>query len=391
MTNPAVVGATLGAILGFVCLIMVLALVFFFWCCSISLEKDGEYYAVLKLHFKVRSSSGNCLYSGKLSQHEVLDLEQEIESDGISSNTKGEKNGNSQSRSGSNNTKRGAKKNISMRDGEKAEDWQCKNDEKIFRELNVLTQGLFDDSTKKANSKTNILSSGRMTFLVRKLNDDNSHLLKTCPVAVIKRAPECLQSYISDQYASFNRSLLLQSLIENSINSSKFMVLTELKDFYLEGMISVGGLVVVVEQFQGNYDFEFKNLEAGDLLHVVKFYMREKTESKKGFSSNDRCSFFGASKNSLHPKSNVPCEPEYDLLSNESGQSAKHVDYDRVYCTGVLLKSYLEYDNSSKGICLRSKKKSKAANEFEILKDFPLKAVSLKNANRKRFGRPMSH
>lgn len=392
MANTTIVGAALGAVLGFVCLIVVLALVFFFCCCAVSLEEDGEDYAVLKLHFKVCSRSGIHPRSGKGPSHELLSLEKEIESDGTFPNPKNEKNSKSQSRSGSNSSKGRTKKELSTNDdADKAENWQCKSDEKVFKELNVLTQGLFDESKKKANSKTNILNSGRMTFLVRKLNDDNSHLLKTCPVAIIKRAPECLQSYISDQYASFNRSLLLQSLIENSINSPKFMVLTELKDFHLDGMISVGGIAVVVEKFQGNHDFEFKSLNPGDLLHVVKFYIREKIDSDKGLSSNDRRSLFGDPKDSHCPKNNEACEPRYDLLSDESSQSAKHVDYDRIYCTGVLLKSYLDYENSSKGVCLRSKKKNGKANEFEILKDFPLKVVSLKTANRRRFQRPVSH
>lgn len=229
-----------------------------------------------------------------------------------------------------------------------------------------LSTGISGTEIERKNSlKTKGLSNiRRMSSLTDRIDVSESDNFAT----TVSKPSESEQSYISDQYDSFTRTLMLQNLIGNSSNTTKKNVIKDLCDPYLENLISVGGIIVVVKSFKGANDSEFTSLQPGDLLRIVRFYVKgqfdiDKPEMKPDEDSIDIADFQNDSTNDT-------------AVRNEVFTSRSDLNYDNVYCTGILLNTYLEYSKQTHNLSLRFKKDS-GENEYELLKDFPLKIVSL--------------
>lgn len=229
-----------------------------------------------------------------------------------------------------------------------------------------LSDGLVStDIDRRNSSKSKHLSNiRRMSSLTYRMGDSEPNNF----VTTVSKPTESEQSYISDQYDSFTRTLMLQNLIGNSINATRKNVIRELYDPYLENLISVGGIVVVVKPFDGVNDFEFNSLKTGDLLRIVRFYVKGELDIDKAKMKHDEESIDIA-------------EFQNNSSSDETIRSGMCIgrsdpNYNNVYCTGILLNTYLEYNKQTRDLSLRLKKDA-GENEFELLKDFPLKIVSL--------------
>lgn len=166
-----------------------------------------------------------------------------------------------------------------------------------------------------------------------------------------------------DQFDSFNMTLMLQRILEKDINSSQSnFLMKRVIDPYLDNMISVGGIVVVIKPFFGAEGYEFSCLQPGDLIRVVKFYVKDARVAPRKLK---------IAKQNLNDSS-----PIFHFGDNGDLVDKQSEVYDNVYCSGVLLNTYLKADSN----CLRLKVKALsqfAEQERELLKDFPLSCVSL--------------
>lgn len=232
--------------------------------------------------------------------------------------------------------------------------------------FNKLTQGLSHQTSQTKTMK-------RMSSIQYKKMGSQ---LKT----VVAMPSKSEQVYLADQYDSFSRTVMLQNLIQNSVNEDQHTI-RDVRDPFLNKLISVGGIVVVVHPFHGSEEFEFKSLQTGDLLRVVKFYIKE---PEIEVNLPVRGLLGGLSR--LSKRISCGSESPFDLGSSDSTVDGHNIDHGEVFldkpdpnypninCTGILLSSYLEFVNEN----LSLKLKESAFNpELELLKDFPLRVISL--------------
>ncbi|EGV64634.1 hypothetical protein PSN45_004967 [Yamadazyma tenuis] len=170
-----------------------------------------------------------------------------------------------------------------------------------------------------------------------------------------------------DRYDSFSKSLIIKDLMQGS-PSEQPSEIREVSDPYSSNSISVGEVVVVVQSFKGDNAHEFSHLQEGDLLRVVRFYLKEGTGTlgKKGLHllkiTGKKHKFLW----SFSP------EPSYEDLTYISKDDP---EFPLVHCTGIILNTFLEYDASNNTMALKMKDSNHL--DTDILKDFPLKCVSL--------------
>lgn len=139
--------------------------------------------------------------------------------------------------------------------------------------------------------------------------------------------------YLKSQLTNFRKTLVLQAMIENSINPAGGTV-TCVKDVNSSEKITIGSIVVVQTQFDplnGSH-----GLIPGDLLQVLRFYIRS-------FDDNIE-----------HDKA-VPTQDSF------------------VWCTGILLRSYILQTEQT--MCFKSRQMS--ASGQTLLRDIPLDLVSV--------------
>lgn len=79
----------------------------------------------------------------------------------------------------------------------------------------------------------------------------------------------------TDQYDSLSRTLVIQKMLQEK------SPIKQVRDPYSESVIEVGVVVVVVKEFLGSEANEFKMLQTGDLLRVMKFYYKEPKKEKQ--------------------------------------------------------------------------------------------------------------
>lgn len=157
----------------------------------------------------------------------------------------------------------------------------------------------------------------------------------------------------TDQYDSLSRTLVIQKMLQEK------SPIKQVRDPYSESVIEVGVVVVVVKEFLGSEANEFKMLQTGDLLRVMKFYYKEPKKEKQRVlqlsKQNDQ-------------------EKEFiDNNTKEEFMDQDDLKYDQIYCTGVILNTYLEYDG---GLSIRFRPTSEI-RDGELMKDFPLSSISL--------------
>lgn len=180
------------------------------------------------------------------------------------------------------------------------------------------------------------------------------------------------QSYLSDQYETFNRTLMLQNLIEQSVNT-KDTAIKAVRDRFSQGEMCVGGLVVVVTPFHGTEKHEFAYLETGDLLRVLKFYIRDVQQPDVS-----RRLHLNESKRVRFPSLNT-----VEVGIGEPGPNLEIIglhdpNYSRIWGTGVLLRTYLEYNPACANFALRYREM--LDDQTEHLRDFPLSSVTLETS-----------
>lgn len=177
----------------------------------------------------------------------------------------------------------------------------------------------------------------------------------------------------SSEYDSFSRTLWVQKLLEKS--SPGETVIYKARDPYSSNVISVGGIVVAVRPFHGKNRHEFSSLHTGDLLRIFKFFVKEDSP---------------AVEKSLHIHPSKETKDDNGVGEPDSSAPAlEFVDsdsfsYPNLYCTGLVLSTYLEYNVASGNMSLRMRDNS--PEELEMVGDFPLSVVSLETTVLKSVG-----
>ncbi|KAK6464034.1 hypothetical protein DFJ63DRAFT_333629 [Scheffersomyces coipomensis] len=237
--------------------------------------------------------------------------------------------------------------------------------------FHTITDGLED---RKLRLKKSIR---RMSSVHYKRSNDNT--LST----IVAIPNERKQSYIADQYDSFSRTLMLQNMIQTSVNDDNQAIM-QVRDPFSNSLIKVGGMVVVVKPFHGTEEFEFNTLETGDLLRIVKFYIKEDEEvsikplriiSDKQAKNNSISVNDEGSRRSTIIESSEEITINGYSVDEDVFIDRSDLNYSKLYCTGIILNSCLEFNNNTSDLSLRIK--DNIGGELEFLKDFPLEIVSL--------------
>ncbi|KAK6203139.1 uncharacterized protein RJT21DRAFT_25085 [Scheffersomyces amazonensis] len=248
--------------------------------------------------------------------------------------------------------------------------------------FNSETNGLIDDQSyfsKQSPESSNL--TRRISSLHYQRNEINN-TVKT----LIAIPNEQKQSYLADQYDSFSRTIMLQNLIEKSVNDDSQTIM-KVKDPFSENLIVVGGIVVVIKPFRGTKEYEFSSLQPGDLLRIVKFFIKEEEDleikplrivSDKLQLTSDR-----EGKQEILDNEDVKTIDGYKIKDNDNDNTNNEVYIDRsdsnyknIHCTGIALSTCLEYNYDTSDLSLRFKD-TVNNSDFEYLKDFPLEVVSL--------------
>lgn len=391
-SNGAVIGSIIGAVIGSMLLLTAFLVVYCYWCCVVYVGQPDEKHCTSELRFQTdhrrrrRVLDKFMVFFKKMP--EVKDMEAQIDiNKPPTSVTNCETNFNSNSAASRLALKSGTLPSIAhdstgvcngnVKDVSivpclnKGDDISSVLEYKdAIEKFDMLTEGLLDGDVSRGNLKNGHLkNSRRLTSLTYKKDSSGSNNFTT----IVSKPSLSEQSYISDQYDSFTRTLMLQNLIENSINTTKKLLIKDIKDPFLANVISVGGIVVVVKLFQGTTEFEFNFLKPGDLLRIVRFYVKE-PDSAKDAKSSQRDEISGNSMDITDFQNSSKNDP---LDREEIHVDKSDPNYGNIYCTGILLNTYLEFNKETCDLSLSFKKNGTVEGEFEFLKDFPLKIVSL--------------
>lgn len=370
------IGAVLGTVLGFFFVFFFVSFMFFFCCCAVYVEDDdisARTVSLKKLRLKYQQPDFWISWKKKTTndlekQTAATSSEGDLEEMGDSSRVAlADFHGSSEKASDAEKPRSSKQQDMlsSRTDGLSKQEI-----EDVISEFNNMTDGLLDSKMPVDSTKKKLTVSKRMTSLVYKKKKNNR-----CH-ASLSDPTESEQCYLSDQYDSFSRTLMLQRLIENSINN-KSEVIKTIKDPFLNNYISVGGIVVVVRPFKGEDEYEFGKLMPGDLLRILKFFVkgREQEDGHRDEQATMNTSYRHSTHSDLSSKFSI------DHNSDKNRKSVylddKDPNYKNIYCTGILLNTYLEHNETTKNLSLKLRNSTNWENDLDYLKDFPLDIVSL--------------
>lgn len=360
-SNEVILGSILGAVVGLMVLLLIIISIYVSCCCVVYVGPDRKRYTMSEVKLGALASSflyGARLFTTPQPQLAICnDLEQQAETTpppSISQTMQTNRHRSNTDLTG--NIVVDLTQSYSTR-----EELGYRSAAETFERI---TRGL----TNKQSSQRFVK---RMSSIQYKKTGSQ---VKT----VVAVPSESKQLYLADQYDSFSRTVMLQNLIQDSVNQEQHTI-RDVRDPFLDKLISVGGIVVVIHPFHGAEDHEFRFLQTGDLLRVVKFYIKESEPEtilpvKSLLGSLSR----------LSKRMSSSSEAPFDIKTDDSTFNPHNTEevfldkhdpnYGDIYCTGILLSSHLEFINENLSLRL---KRSTDTPELELLKDFPLKAVSL--------------
>lgn len=231
---------------------------------------------------------------------------------------------------------------------------------KVISSFDTTTNGLIASRSPSCKRPSNTLLSIEFTK-----DQTSSKSVAAIPSTLSRQ-------YIIDQYETFARTLALQSMIENSLNPEN-TVFRKVRDPYLNALINVGELVVVAKPYHGKGEFDFHHLLPGDLLKIIKLYIRDDALNEPK-SLLLKASF---GENEINHTVSTKSEPKLEnpMLHPPPFIDQNDPNYSKIYCSGVKLDTYLEYDEFNKS--MRFKIANTPQVDPEIIRDFPLSVVTL--------------
>lgn len=372
ISSNAVIGITIGGVICFLTLLILLIYCSICCCCVLRVDNDQS-YNISDVSFLIKNFRSNKLVQRK-AYEEGTDLEKQQFAPepatccNLKTNTHA-----------SNTAIKSAPLKVPSKSKLESTSTFSNEYKDAYDNFDSVTDGL--SRLRSFNvGKSNLT---RRLSSIKAINTSDANKFST----IISEPSESEQAYLSDQYDSFSRTLMLQNLLENSINGSK-SIIKKVRDPYSRNLISVGIICVVVRPFNGKESHEFTSLQTGDLLRIVKFYINEPEDSKRlnkslilksklQSSEADDCEALESDMSTIKQTLN--------LMSTKNDVSDQFIDkddpsYQNIICTAVILNTYLEYDGDSGTLALKFRIPSSLSNpksESELLKDVPLKVVSL--------------
>lgn len=147
-------------------------------------------------------------------------------------------------------------------------------------------------------------------------------------------------------------TLQLQNLVNGKIK--------QVEDPCSSTFIEIGNIVCVIKSFQNQ---KSPILHHGDLIRITNFFIIKPVNDYKQIT---------LSKFYQNDDENSGLQDEKNLICDESIDK-NHPYYPYIYCSGILLNTYLEISPNSTNLNL----KVNNSNQNYLLKDFPLNIVSL--------------
>lgn len=176
-------------------------------------------------------------------------------------------------------------------------------------------------------------------------------------------------------------------MAQDILNGSK--AITDIKDQHSPGTISVGSTVMVKTRFTGTKrDLEFESLEPGQMLKVVKFFVKNqvmntgdlRTSVDQQYQRSSDLSYRAALDRQISTEKDLkeaglisPCptiEPE--VLEQDDP------NYPHIWCSGSLHRTYLHHDKTTGSVLLRYC--AGDAAKYQVVRDFPLSCVTLESS-----------
>ncbi|KAI5969447.1 hypothetical protein CANMA_001515 [Candida margitis] len=190
----------------------------------------------------------------------------------------------------------------------------------------------------------------------------------------------------SAQIQSTPSTLLLEEETNEGVKKkANTELIREAADQLSDNFIRIGDLVIVIRPFVGAKKSDFSLLQPGDLIRVNKFYVVDQ-DLECGTPLKSKSSKL-AEQNSIIPKGvigleNLSNSSSEDDSSSEDGQTQEmtvtktDAIYNKLYCTGLLLSTYLK-ESTSQELIWRQRERSDATDVNSSTRDFPLNVVTL--------------
>lgn len=150
-----------------------------------------------------------------------------------------------------------------------------------------------------------------------------------------------------------------------------------------------------MKSFIGKTDTEFPSLQTGDLLRIIKFIVRDSDDSDEATGSIKSMRMAPKSptrprprsrnqkqkqKQDYQPTSAITLESSNESFSSEIIINKSNPIHKNIYCVGLLLNSYLDFNNDQLNLELKVQETSSEEEEEateDLIKEFPLSIVSL--------------
>ena len=219
-------------------------------------------------------------------------------------------------------------------------------------------------------------SSNSHNFVEESRNE--SELMQT----LIAHPSQNAESIAQSEFDTYSLTLLLQYLIQTSTKPDD-QAIRKVSDPFLNNYISVGEKVVIVKSFIGKTDSEFPSLQTGDLLRIIKFIVHDSEDSDEAAGSIKSIRMAPKTptktrKQNYQPTSAITLESSNESFSSEIIIDKSDPIHKNIYCVGLLLNSYLDFNNDQLKLKLKVQETSSEEEATEdLIKEFPLNIVSL--------------
>lgn len=208
-----------------------------------------------------------------------------------------------------------------------------------------------------------------------------------CRISTLNRIEKNLRGVFAHYFSLYDRSLVVQNMAQEILNGSK--AITEIKDQHSPGIISVGSIVMVKTRFTGNTrDLEFESLEPGQMLKVVKFFVKNQVMDTGDFRASVDQQYQRTSDLSYRAALDKQISTEKDL--KEAGLISPcptiepevleqdDPNYPHIWCSGSLYRSCLHHDKTTGTVLLSYS--AGDSSKYQVVRDFPLSCVTLESS-----------
>lgn len=212
-----------------------------------------------------------------------------------------------------------------------------------------------------------------------------------CSISTLNQIDKNARSVYAHYFSLYDRSLVVQNMAQEVLNGPK--AVTEIRDQHSSGVIKVGSMVIVKTPFTGTKrNLEFESLEPGQILKVVKFFVKNQVmdnvdDRSSLYHSCHRSSYQRTSDLSYRAALDRQISTERDLKEAGLISPCPTIEpevleledpyYPHIWCSGALFRTYLHHDKAT-GI-VQLKYRSDETSKYQMVRDFPISCVTLES------------